>query len=410
MKRTWSSTLVIGGFFLGLMMIPVFLTVLGVLMLYQAIAPMYKVWEAQDWPRAEATLDRYWTSEASHSSPNYGFSVAYRYVVDGREVTGNTYGVAGERPAYSPEAGRERFDRLREAYREERTVPVWYDPGGSGRAYLDRSLPSNSVILGDLIFGGVCALVGGLILITVAGRVIRIRREQADDESQTASLNIAPGLTSRPDRGSYQAPRIISGLLLLVVSAWFVLVLLGFVMPVPFEAYVRPGGDNPWKFSLAALLAAFIGVSAFVWWHNAAYEKRRYERNDAVFGNVALRLDPYFPKLGDVVGGRFQLDLPLAPERCLLTAELRCSAWYKLGNRSHRREIFLEEQALSCERVEGEEGDGAIRCHFSFDTSDVRVPGDFLRHGLFTWTLTVKGRVGRHEFDRLWGLPVKVQR
>ena len=140
MRTSWSSTVIVSGFYLGLLMIPTFLVVLGVLMLYQVIAPMYKAWEIQDWPRAEATLDRFWTSEVSHSNSNYGFSVAYRYVVDGREFTGDTYGLSGERPAYSPEDGRERFDLLREAYRNQHTVPVWYDPAGSGRAYLDRSL------------------------------------------------------------------------------------------------------------------------------------------------------------------------------------------------------------------------------------------------------------------------------
>jgi len=205
----------------------------------------------------------------------------------------------------------------------------------------------------------------------------------------------------------YQWPRLIGPLSFLPVLFWLVLVVLGLFAPVPFEAFVRLDRGAPWTFMLAAFLAVFLTAAGGIWWKKARHEKRRFEENDGLIGDVVLRLEPYTPRLGGTIGARFVLELAVPPELCVLTAELRGLSFYRQGNQSHKHEFFRQQHALRCDEVEGMNGGRAICCRFAFDTSDVKVPADHLRYGSFSWFVTVKGHAGLHEFDRQWQLPVE---
>ena len=392
-----------------ILLLLVIVSLFGVLMLAHALIPIYQSWEARDWPQAEARLEQVRVVQPTGAwrTDSAAITVSYRYQVAGREWQAHRHGPASRRHAYSWHDAQARVSRLLELQREYETVPVWYDPDNAERAFLDRSPPSDEIIADDLIWGVSCLLMGGLLSVMFVHFLISERRKRRALANRTDVLAARPGMTSRPEPWAYQWPRLVGTLSFLPVLFWLLLLVLGLFAPVPFDEFVRLDRDAPWSFMLAAFLAVFLMVAGVVWWQRASYEKRRFEDNDGRIGDVVLRLEPYTPRLGGLIGGRFRLELPVTAELCFLTASLRATSWLKQGNRSDRQEVFAQQQALLCNELELRDRGRVIECRFAFDTSDHAIPEAHLRQGVLGWQLTIKGHAGPHEFDRQWALPVE---
>lgn len=72
-------------------------------------------------------------------------------------------------------------------------------------------------------------------------------------------------------------------------------------------------------------------------------------------------------------------------------------------NGCHRETLVALIDRLSRHRSTGTKPRDASGEPIPTKPGDIISPSDFLTYGLFTWIVTIKGRVGRHEFDRQWG-------
>ncbi|MDP9121959.1 MAG: DUF3592 domain-containing protein, partial [Acidobacteriota bacterium] len=123
------------------------------------------LWQAArvySWERLECTVESSSVEdhpEAAKAGDEFRFLVSYRYSYQGKEYTGNRFGVGA---ASSADATRAR--RLADRFAAGARVPCWVDSGQPAQTVLERpNLWLGLIVLVPLLFAGIGA--AGLVLV-----------------------------------------------------------------------------------------------------------------------------------------------------------------------------------------------------------------------------------------------------
>jgi hypothetical protein len=117
--------------------------------LYQVVDVLAQYRAMRDWVPAQATITELRLIPGSRTST---LDMGYRYAHDGADCTGGRVNIRYD-------AGASHFAMYQDAFRKQRPIPIWIDPGVRCRAIIDRDFPAVMGYMALFVVGGSAALV-----------------------------------------------------------------------------------------------------------------------------------------------------------------------------------------------------------------------------------------------------------
>ena len=368
--------------FLAIFGLPFFLVGAG-LFLMSLVPTLYDGWRMQSWLPTDAQLLHVeLITSSSSDSDTYRVEARYQYTVGSTDYVNDrvTHSTTADNIGDFQE---NLYRRLKDHYRAERAVRIWFDPSNPGDAIIVRDIRWGLFGL-KLVFALVFGSIGfGLIYFGLRGK----------------KVNTSPDIVDKPwlENPDWKDGQVYSGARTGVKVIWF-FALVWNLVSAPLLFQFMDIWNEKGAVSLLALLFPVIGLGLLYWAIKLTLEWRK-------FGRTPMKMDPFPGSIGGDVAGEIFLNTRHDPAQVY---EVTLSCLYSTvsgsgKNRSRSEKVVWQDSGYARSVIDM----AGVKLMFRFQVPDgLNETDDKEESSYHLWRLNLHAEMDGADLDRDFEIPV----